>query len=184
MDKKEIRRLVRTEKEKLTTDEILHYSKAVSEIFLNSKHYKNATVLYPYLAYNQEILTTFIIEQAWKDRKTVCVPKVLADGIMEFYEIKSFDEVSPGTCGIPEPAGSAPPANFPEVLILMPGIAFDRTGNRIGYGGGFYDRYIARYEAAGTHFTKISLAYPFQIFPEIPTEKFDKKIDEIIYLSK
>ena len=109
--------------------------------------------------------------------KKVAVPKVLDDGLMEFYYIESFDGIEIGYCKIPEPVGGTV-ATDKKVLILMPGLAFDRNHNRIGYGGGFYDRYLERY--ADTEFTKVSLAYDFQIFDELKVEEHDKKIDAII----
>ena len=177
MDKKEIRKIVKLKKSKLSNREVLVYSHKVCEKFLAQDFYKKADVIYPYLAYNTEIVTDEIIEQAWRDGKKVAVPKVLDDGLMEFYYIDSFDGISEGYCGIPEPAGGIV-AKDEKVLILMPGLAFDREHNRIGYGGGFYDRYLERY--ADTNFTKVSLAYDFQIFDALEVEEHDQKIDAVI----
>lgn len=177
MDKKEIRKIVKLKKSKLSNREVLVYSHKVCEKFLAQDFYKNAAVIYPYLAYNTEIVTDEIIEQAWRDGKKVAVPKVLDDGLMEFYYIDSFDVISEGYCGIPEPDGGIV-AKDEKVLILMPGLAFDREHNRIGYGGGFYDRYLERY--ADTDFVKVSLAYDFQIFDKLEVEEHDQKIDAVI----
>ncbi len=177
MDKKEIRKIVKLKKSKLSNREVLVYSHKVCEKFLAQDFYKKADVIYPYLAYNTEIVTDEIIEQAWRDGKKVAVPKVLDDGLMEFYYIDSFDGISEGYCGIPEPDGGIV-AKDEKVLILMPGLAFDREHNRIGYGGGFYDRYLERY--ADTNFTKVSLAYDFQIFDKLEVEEHDQKIDAVI----
>lgn len=177
MDKKGIRKIVKLKKSELSSEDVLVYSHKVCQKFLEQDFYKTATAVYPYLAYNTEILTNEIIERAWQDGKKVAVPKVLDDGIMEFYYIDSFDSISEGYCGIPEPSGGRV-AKDEKVLILMPGLAFDKNHNRIGYGGGFYDRYLERY--ADTDFTKISFAYDFQIFEELEVEGHDQKIDAVI----
>ena len=180
MDKKEIREIVKNKKAELSLTEIQNYSKSLSDKFFETTQYKESSVIYVYLSYNQEIETKYIIQRAWADGKTVAAPKVISDGVMEFYEITSFDDIELGYKNIPEPKGDTTAVYFTDVLVLMPGLAFDKTGNRIGYGGGFYDRYLERYEAKGTKFTKVALAYDFQIFDSIPVEDFDKKVDLIL----
>ncbi|MBQ1895642.1 MAG: 5-formyltetrahydrofolate cyclo-ligase, partial [Clostridia bacterium] len=77
-----------------------------------------------------------------------------------------------------EPEGDGPPAVYGKVLMLMPGLAFDEHGNRIGYGGGYYDRYLERNR--DKEYTKVALAYPFQVFDEIPADPHDEKVDAVI----
>ncbi|MBO4446404.1 MAG: 5-formyltetrahydrofolate cyclo-ligase [Clostridia bacterium] len=178
MNKKEIRTLVKEKKSLLNEEEIRSFSAKVSQEFLNRDFYEEAEVLYAYLPYNQEIRTEQIINQALKDGKKVAVPKVLDDGLMEFYEIKAIDECEKSEMGIPEPKGDTPPADDEKILMLMPGVAFDEQRNRIGYGGGYYDRYLERNR--DKEITKVALAYPFQIFPEIPADPHDEKVDEVI----
>lgn len=181
MNKDEARSLIKEQKRKLNSDDIELYSRLVSDMFFEQGFYLDAKVIYVYLSYNQEIETKFIVERALADGKVVAAPKVLSDGVMEFYEITSFDDIELGYQGIPEPTGKTPMADYKDVLILMPGLAFDKSGNRIGYGGGFYDRYIARYESKGTNFKTVALAYDFQIFDSLDVEEFDKKVDTLIY---
>lgn len=181
MNKEDARTLVKEQKRKMNRVDITSYSSVVSEELFKQPFYRDASVIYAYLSYNQEIDTAFIIDRAWADGKIVAVPKVLSDGVMEFYEIDSYDSIGLGYQGIPEPSGNTPLADYEDVLILMPGLAFDRSGNRIGYGGGFYDRYLERYEAKGTNFIKVALAYDFQIFDKLDVEEFDKKVDIILY---
>lgn len=177
MTKSEIRNSVKAEKSKLTKTEVHDYSDRVQGIFLESDLYRDATVIYSYLPYNTEIETQKIIECAWRDGKKVCVPKVLDDGYMEFYEITSFDTVKLGYCGIPEPeAGEV--SQDRDVLLIMPGLAFDKRHNRVGYGGGFYDRYIDRRNDCT--FTTVAFAYEFQVFEKLETEAHDKKVDYLI----
>lgn len=172
--------MIKAEKAELSTGYVWTYSMDVCNIFLQTDAYKNAKVIYTYLAYNNEIVTDTIVEAAWRDGKRVAVPKVQREGVMEFFEITSFDGVDFGYCKIPEPTGNEPELHEKDVLMILPGLAFDKNNNRLGYGGGFYDRYIEKEERAGTKFYKVSLAYDFQILPEIPVEDNDKKVDIII----
>ena len=181
MTKKEIRAMIREKKKRLTPEEIAEYSEKVCAILINEPVYKNARVIYPYLAYNQEIITDSLIRQAWRDGKEVAVPKCYEDNRMEFLRIRSFEDIAPGYCDIPEPL-SGEIIEDSEALILMPGLAFDRSFNRIGYGGGFYDRYLDR--KAGCRFIKVALAYDFQLFEHIETEEHDYQVDMIITTSK
>ena len=184
MDKKEIRRLIREKKAALSRSYIEAYSVHLADLAATQPCYREAEVIYAYLAYNEEIMTDALIRRAWADGKRVAVPKVLDDGYMEFFYIDSFDGIAPGYCGIPEPAETCDPAaDDKNVLILMPGLAFGRDHNRIGYGGGFYDRYLERREAAGVRFFKAALAYEFQIFDTVPALPHDRKVDAVITAS-
>ena len=180
MNKNAIRTMIKEKKAELSTGYVWTYSLEVCNTFLQSDAYKNAKVIYTYLAYNQEIVTDTIIDAAWKDGKIVAVPKVLDEGTMEFFKIDSFDNIDFGYCKIPEPTGNEPIMHEKDVLMILPGLAFDKNNNRLGYGGGFYDRYIEKEERAGTKFYKVSLAYDFQILDELPVEDHDKKVDIII----
>ncbi len=101
---------------------------------------------------------------------------------MEFHEITSLEQLSEGAFGILEPIVNNPVSENPEWnssnLMIVPGLVFDKTGNRIGYGGGYYDRYIHKYsDRIGL---KIAFAYDFQVFEHVDIESFDEKIDGII----
>ena len=134
-------------------------------------------MIYPYLAYNQEIITDTLIERAWVDGKAVAVPKCYEDNRMEFHRISSFEDTELGMFNIPEPKhGEIVDDN--EVLIIMPGLAFDKEFNRIGYGGGFYDRYLDRKQ--NCRFIKVAFAYDFQLVDHIEADDHDYKVDIII----
>ena len=181
MDKKEIRAQMRARKAALTEDYAEEYSARVTELFAAQPFYREAQALYAYLAFNQEIRTDDLIRRAWTDGKRVAVPRVLGKGVMEFYYIDSFDGFQISAFGIPEPPEDPERlADEKEVLLLMPGLAFDRAHNRVGYGGGFYDRYIERKQAEGTRFFKPALAYDFQIVDSIPANDFDVRVDAVL----
>ena len=176
MTKKEIRKSIKAQKEQLTKEQIRENSHKITRLLLAEDCYKKADVIYPYIAYNQEILTDEMIEDAWKSGKKVAVPRVIDDH-MEFFYITSFDDLELGYCDIPEPKTTAV-AEDQNILILMPGLAFDRNFNRIGYGGGFYDRYLDT--KSDRKFTKVAFAYDFQLLEHVETEEHDYKIDALI----
>ena len=176
MDKKQLRSYIRDKKRVMTEDEIRQASAKLAELFLASDAYKSAKTIYSYLPYNQEVRTVPMLEQALRDGKRVAVPKVYGEE-MRFIYISDLTQVEKGYAGIPEPVADEPVANDPTALVLMPGLAFDREGHRIGYGGGFYDRFLA---AEPNHPT-IALCYPFQIVDDLPTEEFDIPVDCVLY---
>ena len=131
MDKKELRRSIRERKRAMTEEEIVSRSEKLGVLFAQSEAYKNAKTIYGYLPYNQEVRTVPMLEQALKDGKKVAVPKVYGDE-MKFLYLDDLTKVSKGYAGIPEPIADGPVADDETALVLMPGLAFDPQGHRIG----------------------------------------------------
>lgn len=176
MDKKELRRSIRERKRAMTEEEIVSRSEKLGVLFAQSEAYKNAKTIYGYLPYNQEVRTVPMLEQALKDGKKVAVPKVYGDE-MKFLYLDDLTKVSKGYAGIPEPIADGPVADDETALVLMPGLAFDPQGHRIGYGGGFYDKFLA---AEPNHPT-LALCYEFQMLPELHTEEHDIPVDTVLW---
>ena len=176
MDKKELRRSIRERKRAMTEEEIVSRSEKLGVLFAQSEAYKNAKTIYGYLHYNQEVRTVPMLEQALKDGKKVAVPKVYGDE-MKFLYLDDLTKVSKGYAGIPEPIADGPVADDETALVLMPGLAFDPQGHRIGYGGGFYDKFLA---AEPNHPT-LALCYEFQLLPELDTEEHDIPVDTVLW---
>ena len=176
MDKKELRRSIRERKRAMTEEEIVSRSEKLGVLFAQSEAYKNAKTIYGYLPYNQEVRTVPMLEQALKDGKKVAVPKVYGDE-MKFLYLDDLTKVSKGYAGIPEPLADGPVADDETALVLMPGLAFDPQGHRIGYGGGFYDKFLA---AEPNHPT-LALCYEFQLLPELDTEEHDIPVDTVLW---
>ncbi len=99
---------------------------------------------------------------------------------MHFYEITALSDCVPGAFGILEPAGEEKDRITTPGFMLVPGLAFDKNGNRLGYGGGFYDKYLASHEEIIT----AALGYDFQIVEKVPSESHDRRMDYLIYLGK
>ena len=176
MDKKELRRTIRERKRAMTEEEIVSRSEKLGVLFSQSEAYKAAKTIYGYLPYNQEVRTIPMLEQALKDGKRVAVPKVYGDE-MKFLYLDDLTQVSKGYAGIPEPIVDGPVADDKTALVLMPGLAFDPSGHRIGYGGGFYDKFLA---AEPNHPT-LALCYEFQMLPELHTEEHDIPVDTVLW---
>lgn len=176
MDKTLLRKTIREKKRAMTPAEIEQASARLQELFLATDLYKNASTLYGYLPYNQEVCTVPMLECALADGKRVAVPKVYGDQ-MKFIYLTDLTQVEKGYAGIPEPIADAPVADDPTALVLMPGLAFDREGHRIGYGGGFYDKFLA---AEPNHPT-LALCYEFQVLPHLETEEFDIPVDCVLW---
>ena len=176
MDKKELRRSIRERKRAMTEGEIVSRSEALAKLFLSSEAYQNAKTIYGYLPYNQEVRTVPMLEQALKDGKRVAVPKCYGDE-MKFIFLEDLSKVERGYAGIPEPIADDPVADDTTALVLMPGMACDPQGHRIGYGGGFYDKFLA---AEPDHPT-LALCYEFQMLPHLETEEHDIPVDYVIW---
>ena len=176
MDKKELRRTIRERKRAMTEEEIVSRSEKLGHLFAQSEAYKAAKTIYGYLPYNQEVRTVPMLEQALKDGKRVAVPKVYGEE-MKFLYLDDLTKVEKGYAGIPEPIADGPVADDETALVLMPGLAFDPQGHRIGYGGGFYDKFLA---AEPNHPT-LALCYEFQMLPELHTEEHDIPVDTVLW---
>ncbi len=160
----------------MTPAQIADKSSTLLDLFFETEEYRTAKTLYMYLPYNQEVRTVPVLEKAIADGKAVAVPKVYGD-TMRFIYLTDLSQVAPGCMGIPEPVADGPVANDPTALVLMPGLAFDREGHRIGYGGGFYDKFLA---AEPGHPT-VALCYDFQVVENLPLDEFDIPVDRVLW---
>ena len=176
MNKQELRKQIREMKRAMSMEEIEMRSAKLGELFVNSEVYRQAKTIYGYLPYNQEVRTVPMLEQALKDGKRVAVPKCYGD-IMRFIYMEDLSKVEKGYAGIPEPVADEPVADDKTALVLMPGMAFDPQGHRIGYGGGFYDKFLAEEPEHPT----LALCYAFQVLPHLETEEFDIPVDTVLW---
>lgn len=176
MNKKELRDAIRAKKRAMTPEEIEERSAQLGELMAQSPAYREADTIYGYLPYNQEVRTVPMLERALREGKRVAVPKVYGEE-MRFIYLTDLTKVAKGYSGIPEPVEDGPVAGDVHALVLMPGLAFDPQGHRIGYGGGFYDKFLAREPEHPT----LALCYDFQMLPELETEEFDIPVDTVLW---
>ena len=176
MDKTQLRKMIREKKRAMTQEQIQQASEKLCRQFLQTEQYRAAKTIYGYLPYNQEVRTVPLLEQALADGKTVAVPKVYGDQ-MRFICLKDLTQVEKGYAGIPEPIADEPVADDKTALVLMPGLAFDPQGHRIGYGGGFYDKFLAEEPDHPT----VALCYEFQMLPRLETDSYDIPVDAVLW---
>lgn len=176
MNKNEIRKINKELRNNISKDDIKDKSKKACEIFLNSSLYKNSDTVMIYFPLGNETDTSFIIEKIIKDKKT---------GVLPFTDIKTneiipikFDEATifkKGAFGILEPVKKTEVLKKNINVAVIPGIAFDKTGQRVGFGKGYYDRFLK-----DTEIIKVGFCYDFQVTDKIIADPFDIKMDYLI----
>ena len=143
--------------------------------FLKKKNY-NLKIIGGYYPSNHEINDLEILNHFSKKGSTISLPKIKKKSQMEFYKWYKNDPLLINKYGIPEPDTTN--KVYPDILFV-PLVAFDKKLNRLGYGGGFYDRYIQKISKI-KKIVKVGLAFSFQKLKTIPVNKYDKKLDIII----
>jgi len=169
------RSLVRRRRKLLTRDEWLNLSKRLvvnlKSLLKLFSHAESFLFFYPV---NREPNVLPLAEELLKTGKTVAFPRVSGREILPI-KVFSLKELSPGKFGIPEP-----PLNYQNRLesadvVFVPGLVFDVHGFRVGYGGGFYDRFLRKFK----HKAKVGVCFSFQLFSEVPHDPFDVPVDYI-----
>lgn len=181
-EKKRLRREALARRNELTEEARKRADLLLTERILGHQWFYQAEKLLIFVSFGSEIDTLEIILEALRKQKKVYVPKVCGRGEMEFYRIFAMEELKAGYQGIPEPDGSSEKylwnAEEKGVLMIMPGAAFDPYRNRIGYGGGFYDRYLADKEPL--QLCTIGVGYGCQQVEKIPAEDTDIRPYQVI----
>lgn len=178
MSKMDLRKIMKEERKKLNASDKEKYDTSIFKFLIHSDEYKKAHVLFIYVSYNNEADTHSIICHALKDNKIVCVPKVISREYgMKAVQIKCFQDLKPGAYGILEPESNCCMDAKNIDLVVLPGLAFDSEGGRLGYGAGFYDRFLCNLR---DDVMLIGLAYKFQIVEKVPMDSHDYRIEKII----
>ena len=150
---------------------------------LSLSQIQTAKFILCYASYKSEVMTGKLIEELLKKEKQIYLPKVSGEE-MDFYHIASLEDLTEGYKGIPEPSTNCSDIftknvweeNKDNVVMLLPGAAFSETGARIGYGKGYYDRYLMRIPCT----ERIALCYEMQIVEMIPADNFDIPVSAIV----
>lgn len=186
--KKQIRREMLAVRDALSEEALRRASCLITERLLGHQWFYRAESLLCYVSYGSELDTHELLREALRLGKQVYVPRVLEDHRMDFFQIGSLEELRPGFRGIPEPpgqdseiyragGGAWDPASGEgqepreRTLLLMPGVAFDPYGRRLGYGGGYYDRYLAAHPEFFT--CSIGIGHKCQMVEKLPVEETD-----------
>ena len=175
-EKNLIRKQMKQLRADMTRTERFEKSMQVFEQLITVPEFKRADRIYTYVIMDNEIDTIMLIDYSLSLEKRVFVPRVSGKD-MEFYEISDISELNPGYMGIYEPDINGKEPDYSRTgFMCMPGLAFDRSYNRIGYGGGFYDRYLS----VENKLYKAALAYEAQLLESIPAQDGDVRPDMIV----
>lgn len=176
--KRKLRNEVLADRQQLSEQQWVNKSNQIIQLLLDSDVYKKSKVIHTYVSMNKrrEVCTDNLLKHLFDDRKRVVVPITnFSDKTLSHSEIDAENELVANKWGVREPK-SINPVEISEIdLIIVPMAAADKDGNRLGYGRGFYDRFLDMTDA-----TKIGLTFHDFLFDEIPVEEFDVKLDVII----
>ena len=177
--KRNIRKEVLMKRSKMKAEEKELKDNIILEKLFETNLYKNSRNIFTYISFGDEINTIKLIERALKDNKNISVPKTYRETrTMNAIFIPCLKELKENHMGILEPIDDSIVIKKEDIdLIIVPGAVFDKDFNRIGYGGGYYDRYL---EDIAYKNNKVVLAYDFQIVDKIEKEEHDVKVDIII----
>lgn len=157
----------------------MEFSKTITETVLELDEVSCARNILCFAGYKSEVQTMELMKELLRNGKNVYVPRVNGDE-MDFYRIDSLSDLTEGYKGIPEPAETCKDiyeVTVPEdTVMFMPGAVFAKDGSRIGYGKGFYDRYLAKYDIM----KRIALCFSIQLLENIPSDAHDKKASVIV----
>jgi 5-formyltetrahydrofolate cyclo-ligase len=179
LGKKKIRGKIKNLLDNLSVQTHKLKSKIITDTLLKSNEYIKAETIFIYYPFRKEIDTREIIKDALAKNKKIVLPKVFGNEIKIFFITDVEKDLKPGSFDILEPDISrCREADLRSIdLVIVPGLCFDLNFNRLGYGGGFYDKIL---EKLGRKVKKIALAFDLQILDNIPACSHDQKIDIII----
>lgn len=179
-DKSRIRRDVLRKRDGIAASERERRDILIGERIFSLPEFREARVVFYFASFRSEVSTLSQIKEALRMGKKIVLPRVDPRlKVLKLYEIKDVGELSPGCMGIPEPA--VPEERRREIddvdLVIMPGAAFDVRGNRIGYGGGYYDKLLSGMKKDAP---LIAVAYEEQVVDRVPVEPHDIRVDMIV----
>ena len=179
--KKKVRNKIKASLEQLSDEKRVEYTNQISIQLFQLSEWKRAKVIGITIAIPPEVSTLHIIEQAWREGKKVVIPKCNPENkTMQFKEITSFEQLESVYSGLLEPVEATLKANAEEIdLLIVPGLAFTKDGYRLGFGGGYYDRFLSSYKG-----TTIALAYECQLIDKLPLELHDIPVQQVVTADK
>lgn len=177
--KEHIREEMRRLRSALSPEEKNRLDQQITQQLWDWPPFQEAAVVYLYASLAQEVDTWGLLGQLWKKKVRVALPRVEKKRL-RFYFVDNKDALESGFYGIQEPAKGCPLARDAKAVLVTPGLAFSVSGDRVGYGGGYYDRF---FEQEPGHLC-VALAYPFQVKADITAEKTDHRMQWIITSDK
>lgn len=184
MTKSELRRKIKNLiQEQSQKEDFSFISQKICKNIISNSVYKSADFIFAYMALNDEVNLSSLINESIKNGKSVFIPKIIPNtNKMDFYKYADKNQLEKGNFGILEPTQNEEKfelKNYDEkILVLVPGRAFSKNGERLGRGKSFYDSFLSdlkKFNPKNSVFAGV--CFDFQIFPEIPTESHDVKMD-------
>ena len=180
--KNNLREEYRAKRRALSAQERARRDEAIARCLLGSISYRSAKTVLLYAATEEEIATDAVAGRALADGKTVAYPRcIVADKKMVFHIVTDLQQLQTGSYGLSEPDANAPVYDFEALasrdlaIAVIPGVVFDRDGYRVGYGKGYYDRFLRAFSGV-----KIGLFYAEGILQLVPRGRFDLNVDMIV----
>ena len=174
--KQTLRRRILEARGCLTAEDIATRSKAIHAHLEGLSEYKKARVVHLFVPFGTEVDTRPILRQLWERGTQTIVPRVAPQRQLHHLRITCWDDLEPGFRDIPEPVTSCAEIQPGRVdLVLVPGVAFDRDGGRLGYGGGYYDRFLDECPAP-----RVALAFALQVVNQVPQETHDLRVHRVV----
>lgn len=177
-DKEAIRTRIINLRNNFSCEEVINKSKKITAEIFKLPEFEEAEVLLLYADYKNEVMTRDIFDMAIIKKKKVYFPKCVGNGL-NFYQVVSIGELSKGAFNILEPSNKAKQYKYEDktgCLAIIPGVAFDVEGNRLGFGKGFYDRFLKE----KPFITKVGICYNEQLEEKLPSNEYDIKMDKIV----
>jgi 5-formyltetrahydrofolate cyclo-ligase len=176
-EKKYIRAILTETRASMTAKHAAALSACVQAAFLDSDEYRAARAVVLYCAFGNEVSTDRIFDAAIASGRAIFFPRVAGDAL-SICEVKSRSDLRPGAYGILEPGtASIDAATLPPCVVAVPGVAFTRFGERIGRGGGHYDRMLAEIPP---HAITVGLAYSFQLLDRVAQSEHDRRLNFVV----
>jgi len=174
-----LRRATISHRRALAQADCLAWSHSIQAKAIALSHYRAAPYIALYSPVENEVATQVILDDALSSGKMVFYPKLNSTGSSDFARVRSIEDFVDGGFGIPEPAGSdsIPLGESGNLVVFVPGVLFDRYGNRLGRGGGWYDRVLNK---LGSHGIFVGLAYEFQLVDSLAAKSWDQRVHFII----
>lgn len=177
--KKELRKRIQNKRNSLQIRDRKKRSKIIAEKFFGTAYYNNSNNILIFYPFRSEIDVTIIIRQALENKKNIILPRIHDQELKLFYVDNLKKQLESGTHDIMEPIiGLCRPAKISDIdLVVVPGISFDKNLNRLGYGGGYYDKLLLHIPEG---VKKIALCFDIQVVDSIPVSEHDIKVDILI----
>ncbi len=169
--KAELRKNILQQRDALTDNEIQEKSRQIADRLFDEEHFANADTIAFYLTTGSEVDTQVMLESLI-GKRDLLVP--VTNSEIEMVQFNTFHDLVPGKFGVLEPKERLPPSGFADVVVV-PGISFGLCMHRLGYGMGYYDRFLSRSPAY-----RIGVCFDFQVMEKLPSHENDQRMDMII----